>query len=184
MKALLPIIFAALFVLASALPPGALAAYQLGDQVDEFTLLDPAGAPVSLSDFAGQIVLINFFATWCPPCNDEVPLLQAMHQAYRDQGFTVLGVDLLENPAVVAAWAQSFDLTYPIVISPDWTLFQQFPMAGGFPYNAVIDQNGVLRYAQYGINLEAIENLVRELLPEDPVAATPSTFGRVKTLYR
>ena len=160
------------------------AAYEVGDSVDDFTLLNSQGAPVSLSDFSGQVILINFFATWCPPCNDEVPLLQQMYQIYQSQGFTILGVDLLEDGALVADWVQANGLTYPIVLAPDWETFLLFPNAGGFPYNALIDRQGVLRYSQYGINMDEIETLVQELLVEDPVATAPATIDAVKALYR
>lgn len=169
-------------VLLTACP--VLADFQVGEPVDDFTLLDLQGNPVSLSDFSGQVVLINFFATWCPPCNEEVPLLEEMWQNNRDQGFVVLGIDLLENPALVADWVQFHTLTYPIVISPDWSLFQLFPQAGGFPYNAVVDQVGVLQYAQYGINMEEINEQVQGLLLVEPVAKAPTSFGAIKALYR
>jgi cytochrome c biogenesis protein CcmG/thiol:disulfide interchange protein DsbE len=172
------------FMLLVAITPAALAQYQVGDTIDDFTLLDPNGQPVRLSDFAGDVILINFFATWCPPCNEEAPLLQEMYTGYRDQGLAILGIDLLEDPVVVSGWAQSFGLTYPIAMSPDWSLFQLFPGAGGFPYNAVLDRSGVLRYGEYGINMEVITGLVEDLLLEDPVAADPAAFGAVKALYR
>ncbi len=167
------------------LVPGiALATYQIGDAVDDFTLPDPQGQPVSLSDFAGQVVLINFFATWCPPCNEEAPQLQDMYESLGTRGFSVLAVDLLEDPDQVAGWTQSLGLTYPVVISPDWSLFQLFPQAGGIPYNAVVDQDGFLRYSQYGSNLEELDDLVRELLGEDPVASFPRALAGIKALYR
>jgi len=160
------------------------AQYELGDTLDDFTLLDLYGTPISLSDYSGQVVLINFFATWCPPCNDEVPMLEAMWNQYAGNGLVVLGVDLLEDPAQVAGWVQEMGLTYPIVLSPDWTLFQQFPQAGGFPYNAIVDRQGVLRYSQYGINMAEITSLVQELLLEDPVPAQGAAFGSIKAIYR
>ena len=180
MKVLLAIIIS----LSLAVAGPAQANYEVGSSVDDFTLLDLQGAPVSLSDFSGQVILINFFATWCPPCNDEVPLLQTMYQTYQTQGLTILGVDLLEDAALVADWVQTNGLTYPIVLSPDWDTFLLFPNAGGFPYNALIDRQGVLRYSQYGINMEEIETLVQELLVEDPVATAPVTIDSVKALYR
>lgn len=163
--------------------PAVQATYELGDVVQDFTLLTPGGQPVSLSDFSEQVVLINFFATWCPPCNEEVPMLQDLYQTHRDLGFAVLGIDLLEDPQVVATWAESFGLTYPLVMATDWGLFQLFPQAGGFPYNAVVDQEGVLRYAGYGINMDEITDLVQELLL-DPVPTSSSSFSAVKALYR
>jgi cytochrome c biogenesis protein CcmG/thiol:disulfide interchange protein DsbE len=177
-------ILGALVALALLTATPALATYEIGDTVDDFTLLDLQGLPVSLSDFSGNVVLINFFATWCPPCNDEVPLLQAMYEDKSDRGLVILGIDQLEDPDTVAPWVQLNGLTYPIVLATDWTLFELFPQAGGFPYNAVIDQNGVLRYAQLGINIEGIEEVVEELLPTDPVATLPTSFDTLKSLYR
>ena len=159
-------------------------AYQVGDTVDDFTLPDPTGQPVNLSDFQGDVVLINFFATWCPPCNEEAPLLQDLYTEYGDEGLTILGIDLLENPSVVAGWVQQMGLSYPIVLADDWDLFHQFPMAGGFPYNAVIDATGVLRYSRYGLNMDQISELVASLLPEDPVAVEPTTWDAVRALFR
>lgn len=180
MKALSVVIIS----LAILLVGPALANNQIGSPVGDFTLLDLQGFPVSLSDFSGQVVLINFFATWCPPCNEEVPLLQEMYLTYQSQGLVILGIDLLEDGALVADWVQANGLTYPIVLAPDWELFQLFPEAGGFPYNALIDRQGVLHYSQYGINMEEIETLIQELLEQDPVAAAPTTIDAVKALYR
>ena len=170
--------------MATLLPGPAHAVYQLGDTVEDFTLLALDGSPVSLSEFSGKVVVINFFATWCPGCNDEVPQLEALYNTYEEDGLVILGVDLLEDPALVAPWVQSFPLTYPIVISPDWSLFQLFPQAGGFPYNAVLGRDGILRYGQFGINMEEITVLVQDLLLADPVATAPTTFDAVKALYR
>ncbi len=164
--------------------PAALATYQLGDTVDDFALPDLDGQPVHLADFQGHVIVINFFATWCPPCNEEAPLLQELYTEYREAGLTILGVDLLEDPALVAGWAQQKGLSYPIVLAANWDLFREFPMAGGFPYNAVIDPAGVLRYSQYGLNMDEITLLVEELLPEDAVAARPASWDAVRALYR
>lgn len=180
MKTLFPLLLALLLMG----PGSARAAFEIGDPVDDFTLSDLAGGTASLSDFEGQVVLINFFATWCPPCNEEVPLLQNMWEGYEEHGLIIWGIDLLEDPALVADWVAQMGLTYPIALAPDWSVFQLFPGAGGFPYNAVIDRNGVLRYGQYGINMQEITELVQELLLEDPVASQPATFSAVKALYR
>ncbi|MDX2474872.1 MAG: TlpA disulfide reductase family protein [Candidatus Krumholzibacteria bacterium] len=79
-------------VLALATP--AHAAYQVGDTINDFTLKDLNGNPVSLSDFAGDIIVINFFATWCAGCNVEAAILENnIHQVYREHGVTVIGRD-------------------------------------------------------------------------------------------
>jgi peroxiredoxin len=164
---------------------GAQATYQLGDVVDDFTLNDLSGAPVSLSAFAGDLIVINFFATWCPGCNLEAAILeQDIHQAYRDQGVTVVAIDMQEQVAVVQNWAAAQGVTYHILMSPTWDVFARFPQAGGLPYNAVIDRDGVLRYARILFDQAAITSTLNILLDLDPVTAEPASFGRIKALYR
>ena len=69
------------------MPLTAMGTYELGDTVEDFTLPDLDGNPVSLYDFQGDVILLNFFATWCPPCNDESPILEEnFWQEYQDYG--------------------------------------------------------------------------------------------------
>ena len=174
-------------VLAAVLGAGATAAwaYQLGDTVNDFTLDDLQGQPVSLSDYAGDIVLLNFFATWCPGCNTEAAILENdIHQVYREQGVTVIAIDMQEQAAHVAAWAAAQGLTYQIVLAPNWDLFSQFPVAGGLPYNAIIDRDGVLRYAQILFDRDGILATLNALLGFDPVDSADTSFGAIKALYR
>lgn len=161
------------------------ASYDLGDTVEDFTLLDTQGQPVHLYDFQGQVILLNFFATWCPPCNEEAPVLeQDFWQEYQAAGFTVLAVDLLEQDWVVADWVEELGLTYPTVLAPDWDVFRSYPQAGGIPYNAVIDQDLMLRYSQYGFDHEELTELVEDLLGLNPVPAAGSSLGAIKALFR
>ncbi len=161
------------------------AGYQLGDTIDDFTLNDLSGTPVSLSDFAGDIVLINFFATWCPGCNVEAGILENdIHQVYRDQGVTVIAIDMQEQVASVQNWVDAQGVTYQILMASNWDLFSQFPVAGGLPYNAIIGSDGVLRYAQILFNEEAIISTLNNLLGFDPVADEARSYGQVKALYR
>lgn len=119
----------------------AFATYQLGDPVDDFTLSGLFGTPTSLSDFAGDIIVINFFATWCPGCNLEAATLENdIHLAYREFGVTVLAIDMQEQAAVVRGWAAARGITCHVLMSPDWDVFARFPRAGGLPYSAVIDR--------------------------------------------
>lgn len=179
------IVLTALVVLNSAVYSEVQAAYEIGDTVDDFTLLDLDGNAVSLYDFQGDVILLNFFATWCPPCNDEAPILEDnFWQKYRDAGFTVLAVDLLEQESVVAAWVAGLGLTYPTVISPDYDLFRTYPGAGGIPYNALIDQNMNLRIAHYGFDEDEMRQQVEELLEFSPVSVEKKNLTEIKALYR
>ncbi len=163
----------------------ALATYELGDTVNDFTLNDLAGTPVNLYDYAGQIIVINFFATWCPGCNIEAAILENdIHQVYRNEDVTVIAIDMEEQVAIVQNWVDSQGVTYQILMSPDWDIFALFPQAGGLPYNAIIDRDMVLRYARILFDEEAITSTLNMLLGFDPVADEVSSFGLVKTLYR
>jgi len=175
------VIFCLVFVVATA----AVAQYTIGEVGPDFTLPDLDGNPVHLYDYQNQIIVVNFFATWCPGCNVESLQLQHdIHEAYSEHGVTVLGVDLLESTEVVQAWRDEMELTYPMVIASDWSLFQQFPMAGGIPYNAIFDRNMVLQYAQFGFELNHIIGVIDNLIEANPVNREPSSLCGIKALFR
>ena len=82
----------------------------------DFTLPTLDGTTVTLSELKGQVALINVWATWCPPCRAEMPTIQATYEQYREQGFTVLAVDLQEDPRTVAGFMREFKLTFPALL--------------------------------------------------------------------
>ncbi|MEO5717185.1 MAG: TlpA disulfide reductase family protein [Chthoniobacterales bacterium] len=80
------------------------------------------GKPVKLSDFKGKVVLLNFWATWCPPCREEIPDLISLQKQYAAQGLIVVGVSMDEgDPARVASFAKKFGINYPLVMGDDKT---------------------------------------------------------------
>ncbi len=79
----------------------------------DFTLKLFDGAEVSLSDLQGQIVVLNFWASWCPPCREEAPMLESVWQRYRGQGVTVIGVDYQDTEPPAQAFIEEFGITYP-----------------------------------------------------------------------
>lgn len=111
-----------------------------------------------------------------------VHLENDLWQVYREQGLTVLGVDMLESPSLVAAWIELKGLTYPIVIASTPDLYLRFT-TGPFPFNAVIGRDGTLRHSAYGFDLVELEGLIVELLDEDPAPAGQSSWSEVKALY-
>jgi len=125
----------------------------LGETVADFELTDLAGEPVALYDLQGDIVVLNFFATWCVGCIDEAESLEnSIWLAFRDEGLTVVAVDIMEQTPLVESWVAALGLTYEVWLAPDWTLLREFPQAFGIPYNAVIDRNLILRYAKIGFD--------------------------------
>ena len=182
---LLPLL-AIILCLGSLLPGTAVfASNYVGDVMDDFTLLDVNGAPVSLYDFAGDIIVVNFFATWCPGCNEEAQSLEhEIWRAYREHGVTVLAIDLQEQVATVLPWIAAQGVTYRVLMAPNWTVFTRFPYAGGLPYNAIIDRDMVLRYGHVFYEREVILGLLDELVGLAPVTTETTTWGSVQALFR
>ncbi len=161
------------------------ATYELGDTVNDFMLDNLAGTPTSLYDFAGDIIVLNFFATWCPGCNEEAAILENnIHLAYLEYGVTVIAIDMQEQVAIVQNWVDQQGVTYHILMAENWDIFSLFPVAGGLPYNAIIDSDMVLRYAQILFDEEAIISTLNDLLGFNPVPNETNSFGQVKALYR
>jgi peroxiredoxin len=165
--------------------PGAVRAYELGETPDNFTLPDLAGADGSLFDHLGDVIVLNFFTTWCPGCNEEAAHLENdIWQIYGEENVTVLAVDIMELPPLVQGWAASQGVTYPILMAPDWTLFEIFPAAIGLPYNAVLDRNMVLRYGATGFDLGAVTGMIETIIDEGQVPVNRAAWGGVKALFR
>ena len=107
------------------------------------------GQKVSLSQYKGQVVLINFWATWCPPCKKEIPALEAAYQAYKDQGFVVLGVDAGESRQTVETFASTAGITYPILLDEKDQWSGRFS-GMGLPMSVIIDRNGQIAEKHLG----------------------------------
>jgi cytochrome c biogenesis protein CcmG, thiol:disulfide interchange protein DsbE len=132
----------------------------------KLNLTDLDGNPVSLSDTVGQVVLVNNWAFWCPPCRAELPELQAYYDAHRQQGFTVIGIEAGDAKVDVAYHVKLFKLTYPIWLD----LKQESLMAVqrfNLPNSYVVDKKGRMRLSWFGVTDRAtLEKYVTPLLEE------------------
>lgn len=132
----------------------------------ELELKDLEGNAAALSDFAGQVVLVNNWATWCPPCKAEMPALQAYYEAHRSQGFTILAIEAGDTPQAVAQFKQEYGLTFPVWPDPEQkalVVFRNFSL----PNSYVIDRQGQIRLAWTGaISLKMLEKYVTPLVEE------------------
>lgn len=170
---------------AALAPTQARASNYVGDTMDDFTLLDVDGVPVSLYDFAGDIIVVSFFATWCPGCNVEAQSLEhEIWREYQGDGVTVLAIDLQEQVAVVRSWIAAQGVTYRVLMAPNWDVFSRFPYAGGLPYNAIIDRQMVLRYGRVSFEREVILGMLDELTGRAAVPVESATWGAVRAFYR
>ena len=132
----------------------------------ELTLDDLEGNPVSLSDHLGSVVLVNNWATWCPPCKAEMPTLQTYYTWHEVQGFTLLAIEAGDPLPDVAAFVESYQLTFPILLDPNNQALRAF-QNDGLPNSYVIDRQGIVRLAWTGpISLEMLERYVTPIVEE------------------
>lgn len=85
----------------------------------DFFLLDPSGKKTTLKDFRGKLVLLNFWATWCVPCREEMPAMERLYQQYKTKGFTIVAVDVKDSRKDALAFIKELNITYPIMLDPD-----------------------------------------------------------------
>ncbi len=107
----------------------------------DFTLQDLDGNDVSLSDYKGQVVLLNFWATWCGPCKIEMPGFVEFQRQSKDRGFTVLAVSLDDDIDPIAAFVEEYELNFPVVWGNEETA-QKFGGVVALPTTLIIDREG------------------------------------------
>lgn len=130
----------------------------------ELALTDLQGNPVALSDYHGTVVLVNNWATWCPPCRAEMPVLAAYHQEHAVDGFSLIAVDAGESEAEVRNFVESNQLNFPVWLDPQMDAIRAF-RNNGLPSSYVINRVGEVVLAWKGaISQEMLEKYVTPLL--------------------
>lgn len=142
-----------LFLLLRDSPPAAAEPSTVPVRVDfaapNLALEDLNGRMASLSDYAGSVVLVNLWATWCPPCREEMPALQSFYEKYLLQGFVLIGINQEETPEVVKTFAAEHSLTFPIWLDENY-LAQRAFNTFSLPSSFVIDRTGRVRLMWVG----------------------------------
>jgi len=115
--------------------------YKDEPEAPDFTLQTLEGRTVTLSALRGQVVFLNFWATWCPPCREEMPSIERLYRALRDQGLVVLAVDVDESPERVAKFVKDFRLGFPVLLDAGSHVFSSYG-APGLPTTILIDRQG------------------------------------------
>jgi cytochrome c biogenesis protein CcmG/thiol:disulfide interchange protein DsbE len=139
-----------------------------GRLAPDFVLQDMNGKSVRLRDLRGQVVLINLWATWCPPCRAEMPDLAAVYNAYKAEGFVLLGVDDQERKETISDFLTRNPLPYPILLDVDSRVARAYS-TDYLPASFLIDRRGVLRATLPGQSSRAqLEATLKPLLAEKP----------------
>jgi peroxiredoxin len=161
----LPVVGLLLLAACGGSGPGLSEGISEGDLAPDFRLETLDGNQMSLQDQRGKVVLINFWATWCDPCRAEIPDIEAVYQARRDEGFTVLGVNSHETPGSIAPFAIWMGISYPILIDENGRVEKTYRLVG-LPMSLIVDQEGIIQVRHVGLLTQAqLEKYLAALLP-------------------
>lgn len=133
----------------------------------ELTLTDIDGITRSLTDYRGQVVLVNLWATWCPPCKEEMPALQAYHDKHHDKGFSIIAINDGDPTPDVIQFVEDYRLTFPVWLDPTYIATERAFKTLNLPSSFVIDRNGTVRLSWVGgINSRTLEKYVTPIIRE------------------
>jgi peroxiredoxin len=152
---------------------------QVGMPAPDFTLPDLEGKIHGLADFRGRVVVLNFWATWCPPCIDEMPSLERLHQAMADRGVAVIAVSVDERFSDVPAFVEKFDLTFSVLYDEGKKVSRKY-QTFKYPETYILDREGRLKSKVVGPRDWAAPTVIRDmvdLLKEAPPSEGTSGEG-------
>ena len=122
---------------------------ELSGSAPDFDLMSRDGDSVSLSDLSGQVVMINFWATWCGPCREEMPHLEALYQRYSDLGFVLLGINVEEDSSGADDFLAETPVSFPILFDPASKVSELYEVVA-MPSTVLVDRSGGLRFIHHG----------------------------------
>ena len=147
--------------------PAAIAA-EVGKPAPDFTLKSMSGENLKLSEMSGNVVLVNFWASWCGPCREEMPLLNALHNKYEPLGFTVLGVNVEEDLTGAQGFLSNVPVDFPVLLDSSNKVSKQYQVIA-MPTTVMVDRDGNMRYLHKGYKTgdeakyrDMVKKLVRE----------------------
>ncbi|MGD6804094.1 thiol-disulfide oxidoreductase ResA [Rossellomorea aquimaris] len=136
-----------------------------GDQAPDFVLQDMEGNTHQLSDYKGQGVFLNFWGTWCKPCEKEMPYMENQYQAFKDEGVQILAVNVGESDFQVNKFIEEHDLTFPVVVDSEIDVQNAYGIKP-LPTTLLVDENGIIQRIITGEMTETdIEQHMKSIKP-------------------
>lgn len=121
----------------------------IGKPAPEFALKDLDGNEVTLDEFTGEVLVVDFWATWCGPCRQQMPTYTALQSLYTSRGFTMIGISVDEGPELVQDFAKDYQLNFPLLMA-DGKVQGRYGGIHTIPTTFVIDKKGIVRYQYTG----------------------------------
>ena len=155
------IISVALIIASCGTPP----CPEIGGQAPNFTLKNMDGESLSLSDFQGKPVIINFWSIRCVPCKDEMPLIQAVYDKRANEGLVVLAVNIQDSAAASKEFVSKRGFTFTVLLDPGMKVFQKYCLPQAIPVTLFIDTEGTMKARKIGAfqSPDEIESMVDPL---------------------
>ena len=145
-----------------------------GSYAPDFQLKDLNGNKVLLKDFRGKVVLLNFWASWCPACREEMPSLEVIYKDYKDKGFEILAIDIMEDRKMVETFMEKMGLSFAALLDSDGKVSNDYRVVA-IPTTFVIDRRGIIQRVFIGAvfwDHSNYRNLIEDLLAESSPALT------------
>ena len=143
-KQLIKVFFVVIFLSSSVH-----ASQEIKGMAPDFTLKSYAGSNERLSEFRGQVVLLNFWASWCGPCRQEMPLINAFYKKYKKLGFTVIGINVEENSKKAKQIVKNTGISFPVLFDTENKVSELYEVSA-MPSTVIIDRDGNMRYLHKG----------------------------------
>ena len=139
-----------------------------GQEAPDFALKSSTGENLRLSEYRGEVVMVNFWATWCGPCRQEMPLLEELFSRYERVGFTLLGVNIDDDPRRAMQMAKELGVTFPVVFDDRKEVSKLYEV-NAMPVTVLVDKEGRVRHVHHGYKpgyeekyLTQVRSLLRE----------------------
>ncbi len=131
-----------------------------------FSLKTMSGDPVKLDDYRGKVVLLNFWASWCIPCKEEMPRIQAAYEQFQDHGLVVLGINMtdLDNRGALKTFVQDTKITFPILLDENGIVRKNYRVLS-IPTSFFVDRTGIIQHFQLGpMSASQLQQYLDEML--------------------